>query len=473
MPDWLRVYHRLPYPLRVAAAGARGRRLVRWRYGPQSEALTEETLARDGWTAEQWRAWQEERLAFLLERAAGRVPYYREQWADRRRRGDRASPELLENWPVLTKEALRLSPAAFLADDCDPRAMYYEHTSGTTGKPLHIWLSRDTVQTWFAQFEARCRRWHGVSRHDRWAILGGQLVAPVEQQRPPYWVWNPTMRQLYLSAYHLSVDNVRAYLDALHAHEVTYLLGYPSGLYRLAQAAEEAGLAAAPLRVALGNAEPLLDHQRETIGRVFGCPVRETYGMAEIAAAASECEAGRMHDWPDTGRIELLADEADTPVPDETPGRLVATGLINADMPLVRYDTGDRARRAAGAGCLCGRGLPVLRAIEGRTDDVVVTRDGRHIGRLDPVFKADLPIREAQIIQESLDRIRVLYVPTAAYSQADGEALVRRIHDRVGEVEVVLQEVGEVPRTANGKFRAVVSLVGKAGVANAPDRETA
>jgi phenylacetate-CoA ligase len=181
--------------------------------------------------------------------------------------------------------------------------------------------------------------------------------------------------------------------------------------------------------------------------------------MAEIAAAASECEAGSLHAWPDTGLIELLADDADEPVADETAGRLVATGLINADMPLIRYDTGDRARRASGGGCACGRGLPVLRAIEGRSDDVVITRDGRHIGRLDPVFKADLPIREAQIIQESLDRLRVLYVPTAAYTAADGEALVRRIHDRVGEIDVVLEEVAEVPRTANGKFRAVISHV--------------
>jgi phenylacetate-CoA ligase len=459
MPDWLRVYHRLPYSLRVAAAGARGRRLVRWRYGPESEALTEAALERDRWTAGQWAAWQEERLAFLLERAATRVPYYRDHWAERRRKGDRAAWSALENWPVLSKEALRASPGAFLADDCDPKAMYYEHTSGTTGKPLHIWLSRETVQAWFALFEARARRWHGVSRHDRWAILGGQLVAPVEQKRPPFWVWNATMHQLYLSAYHLSVENAAAYLDALRDHGVTYLLGYPSGLYRLAQAAEEAGAQAPPLRVALGNAEPLLEHQRATIGRVFGCPVRETYGMAEIAAAASECEAGSLHAWPDTGLIELLADDADEPVADENAGRLVATGLINADMPLIRYDTGDRVRRASGGGCACGRGLPVLRAIEGRSDDVVITRDGRHIGRLDPVFKADLPIREAQIIQESLDRLRVLYVPTAAYTAADGEALVRRIHDRVGEIDVVLEEVAEVPRTANGKFRAVISHV--------------
>ena len=94
-------------------------------------------------------------------------------------------------------------------------------------------------------------------------------------------------------------------------------------------------------------------------------------------------------------------------------------------------------------------------------DDVVITPDGRHIGRLDPVFKADLPIREAQIVQETHHRLWVLYVPTADYGEADGAALIQRIRDRVGEMEVVLQPVDEVPRTANGKFRAVVSNLDK------------
>lgn len=459
MIDMLRIYHQLPYPLRVLAASVRGRYLSRWRYGPQHEALVEEILARDGWSAAQWQAWQEERLAFVLHRAATRVPYYRQQWDERRRRGDKAAWDMLANWPVLTKEHLRQEPRAFVADDCDPRQMYYEHTSGTTGKPLHIWISKETLQTWFAMFEARSRRWYGVSRHDRWAILGGQLVTPVERQRPPFWVWNAALRQLYLSAYHLSAEHIPAYLEAMRRHGVTYLLGYPSGLYRLAQVAMELELDAPRLTVAIGNAEPLFDHQRRVISHVFQCPVRETYGMAEIATAAGECEAGRLHNWPDVGVMEVLADEEDRPVAAGQPGRFVATGLLNADMPLIRYEIGDRGVIAPQSGCACGRQMPVWQQVEGRIDDVVVTADGRHIGRLDPVFKADLPVREAQIIQEDLGRIRVKFIPTAAYTDRDGEMLAQRIRDRVGPMEVLLEPVSDIPRTANGKFRAVISKV--------------
>ncbi len=461
MPDWLRIYHKLPYPAKVLAAGARGRHLSRWRYNEKTEALVAEFLSHDRWSAGQWAAWREERLAYVLNRAATQVPFYREQWARRRRAGDHASHERLENWPVLSKDSLREQPRAFLVDGCDARTMFYEHTSGTTGKPLHIWLSKETVVAWFALFEARARHWHGVRRNDRWAILGGQLVAPVERDRPPFWVWNSGQNQLYLSAYHLTLENIPAYLEAIRQHQVTYLLGYPSGLYELARATLEQELDAPPLKVVLGNAEPLLAHQREAIAAAFGCPVRDTYGMAEIAAAASECEHGRLHLWPEAGHVEILDDRSDEPAAGGEAGRLIATGLLNADMPLIRYDTGDRAMPASET-CACGRTLPVLRAIEGRADDVVITRDGRRIGRLDPVFKADLPIREAQIIQEDWDVLRVLYVPTEHYTAKDGEALVQRIHDRTGEqMTVILEAVEAVPRTANGKFRAVVSRMGK------------
>nr|MBP8949340.1 hypothetical protein [Promineifilum sp.] len=167
------------------------------------------------------------------------------------------------------------------------------------------------------------------------------------------------------------------------------------------------------------------------------------------------------HLWPEAGHVEIVADDSDAALPVGQAGRLVATGLLNADMPLIRYETGDRATASAEA-CPCGRGLPLLAAIEGRVDDVVVTPDGRHIGRLDPVFKADLPIREAQIIQQTRDTLRVLYVPTAAYTTADGEALIARIHDRVGgDMRVELEAVEAIPRTASGKFRAVVSHVAR------------
>jgi phenylacetate-CoA ligase len=455
----LAVYHRMPTPLRTALAGAYGLRLRTWRYGPETEALVEAALERDHWTPDQWQDWRDRRLAELLHRAATRVPYYARAWAERRRRGDRASWEYLENWPVLKKETLRAQSHAFVADDCDRRRMYHEQTSGTSGTPVHLWFTRSTVRQWYALFEARCRVWTGVSRADRWAILGGQMVLPAVRQRPPFWVWNAGLRQLYMSSYHLAPRWIPAYFDALRRYRVRYLLGYSSSIDALARAALDCGLTPPPFAAIITNAEPLLAGQREIIERVFRCPVRETYGMTELATAASECGAGTLHLWPDTGVLEVLNDDGHAGVAPGASGRFVCTGLLNPDMPLVRYEVGDRGTLAPDGRCACNRRLPALRAIEGRTDDVVRTVDGRRIGRLDPVFKADLRIREAQILQETLSRLRVRFVPDVHFSERQAAEIVERLRQRVGDVDVVLEPVERITRGANGKFRAVVSLL--------------
>jgi phenylacetate-CoA ligase len=457
----LRLYHRMPPVVRSLAASARGFKFRRLRYGPETPALVERALERERWAPEQWQAWRDERLSFLLRRALTKVPYYREQWAERRRRGDNSSWEVLANWPILTKDVLRQNARAFVADDCDPARMTCEHTSGTSGKPLELWLSRDTVRAWYALFEARCRRWYGLSRHDCWGILGGQLVAPVTQSKPPFWVWNAGLHQLYLSVYHLSPEFAPSYLKAIRRHRVRYLVGYPSALDALAEAALRLGGRDPNIHAVITNAEPLLASQRERIEAAFHCPVYETYGMSEIVAAANQCEHGAMHLWPEAGILEVV--DGDRPLPQGSTGDLLSTGLMNPDMPLIRYRTGDRcALGPERPNCACGRTLPLLGAIEGRCDDIVYTRDGRRVGRLDPVFKASLPIEEAQIVQESLDRIRIVYVPDATFSAQSAADLIRIVRDRLGDMEVILDRVDRVPRGANGKFRAVVSKLSPA-----------
>jgi phenylacetate-CoA ligase len=444
----LALYHALPPRLRSVAASLRGIQLRYWRYGPDTERWVEEALERDHWSEAQWAGYQEERLGRVLERAATKVPYYREQWEARRRRGDRAAWDVLSNWPVLEKSAIRTAPRAFVAEDRSPHRMFPEHTSGTTGTPLQLWWSHETVRRWFALFEARTRRWYGVSRRDRWAILGGQLVVRHSASRPPYWVWNAGLGQLYLSAYHIRGRTADEYLRALQDYKVRYLLGYPSALASLVHAASPGACRDAGLTVVVANAEPLTSDQRTTIQEAFGCPVRDTYGMAEIVAAASECAAGALHLWPEVGWIEQSVSSASD---------LVCTGLLNVDMPLVRYRVGDQGRVAPpGDSCACGRGLPRLLELHGRADDMLYAVDGRPIGRLDPVFKAALCITEAQIIQEAFDRVRVRYVPATGHATVHAKAVIEGIRARMGPVHVELEPVAAIPRSANGKFRAVI-----------------
>jgi phenylacetate-CoA ligase len=237
----------------------------------------------------------------------------------------------------------------------------------------------------------------------------------------------------------------------LKKHRITYLWGYTSSLYALAHEVLRLRRRDLAMKVAITNAEPLSPEHRQVIQDAFQCPVRETYGLAEMVVAASECEAGRLHLWPEMGVAEVH-----DAGPDGT-GDLVCTGLMNRAMPLIRYRVGDRAALdTAGNACGCGRTLPLLSHVEGRLDDAVYTRDGRRIGRLDPVFKTRLPLHEAQIVQESLSRVRVRVVAGPEVDDAALQPICDRLRDRLGDVEIVLERVDRIPRTARGKFRSVI-----------------
>ncbi len=455
------VYRRLPAPARSVAATLRGIYLQHWRSGPEFERVAEDTLTRDTWSPERLHSWREEQLARLLHRAATRVPYYRELWTARRRRGDRSSVERLEHWPILEKEELRANPKAFIAEDQDSRRLFHERTSGTTGKPIDLWLSRRTLTALYAIAQTRTLTWHDIPARVRMARLGGQLVVPVAQRQPPFWVWNAAMRQLYMSTFHLSPALIPHYLDALERYRIRYIGSYPSSVIALAHEALRLQRTDLRMLAVITNAEGVDLEQRRIIGAAFGCRVIETYGQAEIVGFASECPDGHLHQWPECGIIEVHGEHG--PVAAGESGEFVCTSLLNPDQPLVRYRVGDRGRLAKDQfRCSCGRTLPVIEAVEGRTNDSLRTADGRTVFWLNPVFYG-LPVRESQIEQESLTRTIVRVAPAAGFDRTrHGRIIAQRLRDRMGDVEVRLEFLDAIPRTANGKLRAVISRVASA-----------
>lgn len=458
MFNWLNLYHSLPYFLRSTIASVRGYQLHSWRYGEQTESLIAEALQREMWTVKQWRDWQAERLSYVLHRAATKVPYYKQYWQKQRQSGNNASWEYLENWPVLEKSSVREQPRAFVADDCDPRKMFCDHTSGTTGTPLSIWEKKSVVEAWYALFEARTRRWFGVTYNDRWGILGGQLIVDVHVTTPPYWVWNAGLNQLYLSLFHLKPETCKDYLKAINRYGVEHLISYPSSLFQFARMIEEQNLEAPHFKYLMTNSEALQPQWRDVIRRVFNCPIQSTYGMAELTYAGSECEKGVLHEWPETGILEVFKKSENSPISGYNAGRFILTGLINPDMPFIRYNVGDWGFPAKQTQlCSCGRNLPVLRMVEGRTGDMIQTPDGRSIFWANNIFFG-VNIHKLQVIQESVSRLRLLVIPAKKFSAADYNLIEKKVRQRVGDdMKIIIEIVDVIPVSKNGKFKSVIN----------------
>jgi phenylacetate-CoA ligase len=140
---------------------------------------------------------------------------------------------------------------------------------------------------------------------------------------------------------------------------------------------------------------------------------------------------------------------------------IVATGLDNFMMPLIRYRTGDVATWLT-VSCPCGRGLPLLGQVQTKMDDAVVTSDGRWISPsvLTFPFKSIRGITKSQIVQRSLTEFTVRIVPEDGFSPREEAKLLAGLHARLGEgITVSVERVADIARTSAGKYRWVVSEV--------------
>jgi phenylacetate-CoA ligase len=137
------------------------------------------------------------------------------------------------------------------------------------------------------------------------------------------------------------------------------------------------------------------------------------------------------------------------------------TGLANDATPFLRYRVGDVGTRSK-LPCPCGRAGDSFIDVDGRIEDYVVTPDGRYVGRMDHVFKDQLDVAEAQILQNDADAIEVLVVRRPSYDDASERGLIKEFRSRLGErIRIDLRYVDAIARESNGKFRAVKSRVGR------------
>jgi len=450
------IYWAAPYFLKCWMASWNARLLDRWRHGAAYERLCREIAEHDGWSPEQFAEYQEARLREIVALAGAHVPYYREAFADAGVDvGSFRGSEDLARLPILEKQPVRADSTRFVDERRDLSKLKVSHTSGTTGTPLDLYRDVAVESAAFAFFDARCREVAGMRRRRNASVsLCGHLVAAPQRAVPPFWVHNRRWKQLYMSSYHLAPKYLPAYVEQMRAFGGESIEGYPSSVYSVAKFIVDNGLEPVPFKACFTTAETLFDFQREAIRQAFQCRTYDQYGCGEAAIFAAECELGSMHLSPEVSYVEIV-DENDRPVEPGVVGHVVCTSLLNDVQPFVRYRLGDLAALSP-TPCACGRPLPVLDRIEGRIDAVLITRDGRRIGRLDPVFKGAEGIAEAQIVQNDYDQFVVRIVPGKGYTDADGETIARNLAERTGEADIRVERVAEIERTASGKFPAVV-----------------
>lgn len=450
-------YDRSPVWMQNLLLSAYGFSLFRARYGGTYRHHLARLQRTERYSRAELMELQALELRRLLTHAARHVPWYGRLFAEHGLSPDRIDPDNLgRTLPVLEKDTVRTRAELLIADDVAAGSLHTINTSGTTGSPLIIRATTDALRQNYAFFE-RFLRTAGVRSRDPSVTFAGRMLLPASRTAPPYWRSNWAMNTLLCSSYHISDSTAEAYIRRIARFRPRFIDAYPSAVYTLAQyLAERPKLPRIRPKAIVTSSETLLEHQRMLIEQVFGCPVYDQYGSAELAACITQCEHGSYHVNPEYGIVEILRENGQPAAPGEA-GELICTGFLNYAMPMIRYRIGDSAV-ASDRNCACGRAWPVVESLLGRVDDVIVTPDGRRIGRLDPLFKGLTGIKEAQIVQVAPTRLEVNIVRDSAYDPSVGVRLVEALTLRVGrDMQIELCFLGRIPRTASGKFRSVVS----------------
>ena len=316
-------------------------------------------------------------------------------------------------------------------------------------------MSHDVAAKW------RATRWWGVDIGDPEIVVWGSPIELGAQDRLRG-IRDRILRTSLLPAFEMSAAKLDEFVAAIRRIRPRMIFGYPSALAHIARHARQCGqrLDNLGIAVAFVTSERLYDHQRAEIEQGFGCGLANGYGGRDAGFVAHECPQHGMHVSAEDIVIEIIAADG-RGLPNGQIGEIVVTHLATCDFPFIRYRTGDFAM-LDDATCPCGRGLPLLKEIQGRSTDFVVAHDGTVMHGLALIYVLrEMPeIASFKIVQESRERVRVLVVPVQSLSVAVRDAIGEGLRARLGKaVTVEIEEVGEIPAERSGKFRYVVSNI--------------
>jgi phenylacetate-CoA ligase len=411
------------------------------------------------WDPERIEALRLERLRGLLEHATQHVPYYREQLGSLGLRpADIRSIADLARLPFLDKSGIRGNLERLKSDQARGLARF--NTGGSSGEPLIFFIGSERV-THDVAAKWRATRWWGVDIGDPEVVIWGSPIELGAQDRLRA-LRDRLLRTRLLPAFEMSEARLDAFLHEIRRTRPRMLFGYPSALAHIAAYAEQRNQVMSDLgiQVAFVTSERLYDDQRERIQRVFGCRVANGYGGRDAGFIAHQCPEGGMHITAEDIIVETV-DGDGRPTAVGQAGEIVVTHLSTRDFPFIRYRTGD-VGVLTDARCACGRGLPLLQEIQGRTTDFIVARDGTVMHGLALIYiLRDLPgVRGFRIIQESVDLTRVQLVFDGVLPETVAATIRQGFAQRLGEgVEVRIEPMDEIPPERSGKHRYVVSKI--------------
>jgi len=415
-------------------------------------------LLRSQWyPVEKLELYQLRRLKVLLNYAYQNVPYYAELFNRIRFKiSDINSLKDLERIPVLTKDDVINNFDKMISRKYKKNRYVKKSTSGTTGKALDLYFDKRFYYYIFRAFNLRRKNWLGIKQLNKrvnlwsWPFLEGE-------NRDKILLYHKNNRVLSLSTLPQGREVLPVYLKEMEGFKADYVYGNPSLLYQLACCASEKNMDTIRFRIFLSAFEQLFSYQKELIEKQFGCRVFNYYGTQERLFSATECyEHSNLHLDMENGIVEIV--NKDKQLADGECGNLLATGLHNYIMPLIRYAIGDIASISREP-CPCGRGLKTLNLLKGRSNEKRFYNNKYiYSATLAELLARFRKIEECQFIQATESQLNINVILRYPHQDKGIGEFKAFLQEFIGDnIRIEVKIVDTMPKDPSGKFKFIVS----------------
>ena len=411
------------------------------------------------WNRQELEDYQMQQLSNLLDHAYENVPYYRAVFDERglKPRNIKTSGDL-KKLPYLTREIIQKKLPDLIARNYPKSKLQYVTTGGSTGIPLGFYYEKDVSEA--KEWAFIVTQWErvGFKMGDKCVVLRGNIVESASRGR--FWEYEPINKNLILSSYHMTDEMLPRYIERIRRFKPDFIQAYPSTITILAKFMKKHNIEPFPsVKALLCGSENLYPWQRGLLEETLRCRVYSWYGHSERAVLASECEKSiYYHICPEYGIVELVGSDDKLVTGENQIGEIVATGLNNFVCPLIRYRTMDLAS-ILNTKCECGRDYVLLKNIEGRSQEFIITGTGRLISMTAINMHSDVfdNVKQFQFYQEKQGEVIFNVIKSYTYTERDTEYIRSELYKKLGDdIKMEIHFVDNISLTKSGKYRFLV-----------------
>jgi phenylacetate-CoA ligase len=390
---------------------------------------------------------QLKRLRRIIRHAYEHVPYYRDLFDIEKIKPESIKKlEDLQRIPITTKKDIQANYGKIFSNNIERYDILT--TTGSTGIPLRICNDRKSqfytdALLLYAFSEA------GLKLRDRFVEISAITKQPNYLDHK-FRIFRRDEISLY--------NSMEKIIEMLQKYKPDAIYTFPSVLRTMSHFLDNE-VSLMP-RLIFTHGETLTESCREIINSAFGTEIMNTYGSTEFNRLAFECdEHSGLHMITDCSVIDFVKDGQNVDYGCE--GEIIVTGLYNYKMPLIRYNLGDIGI-PTDEECPCGRNWPLIKSIEGRSDDYLILPSGKVISPRNINVIEGIPgIIQYRTIQERKDRFVVLIIPDKDFSSETEKKIKEKINlGCLGEnINIEIRLVDEIPRERTGKLKTIISQI--------------